>query len=102
LTLLAKLDLSFNDLQGEVPKGGGFANATHLSVGGNDEICGGNPQLHLAPRSTAAAGKNRRQMSRSLMTVASICSLLFLGLVLTLVLLIHKRLRQGETNSFPQ
>ncbi|KAK8452397.1 hypothetical protein SEVIR_5G102950v4 [Setaria viridis] len=99
LTLLAKLDLSFNDLQGEVPKGGPFANATHLSIDGNDELCGGNPQLHLAPCSTAAAGKNRRRMSRSLMvTIASICALLFLGLVVCLIHLIHKRLRQGNEN----
>ncbi|KAK8452395.1 hypothetical protein SEVIR_5G102501v4 [Setaria viridis] len=99
LTLLAKLDLSFNDLQGEVPKGGPFANATHLSIDGNGELCGGNPQLHLAPCSTAAAGKNRRRMSRSVMvTVASICALLFLGLVVFLIHLIHKRLGQGKEN----
>ncbi|RCV24677.1 hypothetical protein SETIT_5G104800v2 [Setaria italica] len=99
LTLLAKLDLSFNDLQGEVPKGGPFANATHLSIDGNDELCGGNPQLHLAPCFTAAAGKNRRRMSRSVMvTVASICALLFLGLVVFLIHLIHKTLRQGKEN----
>uniref|UniRef100_K3XE82 Receptor kinase-like protein Xa21 n=3 Tax=Setaria italica TaxID=4555 RepID=K3XE82_SETIT len=99
LTLLAKLDLSFNDLQGEVPKGGPFANAIRLSIDGNDKLCGGNPQLHLAPCSTAAAGKNRRRMSRSLMvTVASICAFLFLGLVVCLIHLIHKRLRQGKKN----
>jgi hypothetical protein len=99
LTLLSKLDLSFNNLQGVVPKGGAFANATHLSIDGNDELCGGNSQLHLAPCSTAAAGNNRRRMSRSiLVTVASICALLFLGLVVCLVHLIHKRLRQKKEN----
>ncbi|KAL6627427.1 hypothetical protein ACP70R_031153 [Stipagrostis hirtigluma subsp. patula] len=57
LTSLSKLDLSFNHLQGEVPKQGIFANASYLSVDGNDELCGGTPQLHLAPCSTPGAEK---------------------------------------------
>ncbi|CAL4965292.1 unnamed protein product [Urochloa decumbens] len=97
LTLLSKLDLSFNDLHGEVPKGGVFANATHLSIDGNDELCGGNPQLHLAPCSMAAVEENKWRLSRSpMVTVASISSLLFLGLLVALIHLIHKRLRQRK------
>ncbi|CAO2204620.1 unnamed protein product [Urochloa humidicola] len=99
LTLLSKLDLSFNDLQGEVPKGGVFANASGLSIAGNDELCGGNPQLHLAPCSTASAEKNKRQLSRAIMvTIASICALLFLCFVISLIHLIHKRFRQRKEN----
>jgi Leucine-rich repeat (LRR) protein len=99
LTLLSKLDLSFNDLHGEVPKGGVFANATNLSIGGNDELCGGNPQLHLAPCSMSALKKNKRQLSRSLMvTIVSIFSVLSIGLVVALVHLIHKKLRQRKEN----
>ncbi|KAF8662939.1 hypothetical protein HU200_055523 [Digitaria exilis] len=99
LTLLSKLYLSFNDLQGEVPKGGVFANATRLSIGGNDELCGGNPQLHLAPCSTAAAKKNKKELSRSLVvTIASICALIFLGSAVALIYLFHKRLRQRKEN----
>ncbi|CAN6195575.1 unnamed protein product [Urochloa humidicola] len=100
LTLLSKLDLSFNDLQGEVPKGGVFANASGLSIAGNDELCGGNPKLHLAPCSTASSvEKNKRKLSRPIMvTIALICSLLFLCLVVSLIHLIHKRLRQRKQN----
>jgi hypothetical protein len=100
---LKELDLSFNDLHGEVPKGGIFANATGLSIHGNDYLCGGNPQLHLAPCSMAAVVTNKRRLSRShMVTVASICSLLLIGLVVALVHLIHKRLRQRkESQSIP-
>ncbi|KAG0536545.1 hypothetical protein BDA96_03G073400 [Sorghum bicolor] len=96
LTLLWKLDLSFNDLQGEVPKGGVFANATALSIHGNDELCGGAPQLHLAPCSMAAVD-NKRQVSRSLMaTLISVRALVFLGILVALIHLIHKRFRQRK------
>jgi hypothetical protein len=97
LTLLTKLDLSFNDLHGEVPKGGVFANATGLTIVGNGDLCGGNPQLHLAPCSMAAAETNKRRLSRShKVTIASICSLLLIGLLVSLVHLIHKGLRQRK------
>ncbi|XP_062193188.1 probable LRR receptor-like serine/threonine-protein kinase At3g47570 [Phragmites australis] len=101
LTLLSKLDLSFNDLLGEVPKGGVFSNATHLSIDGNDELCGGTPQLHLAPCSTPAVEKNNRQLSKSLMvTLTSISTLLFLVLVVALIQLIRKKLRKKQASQF--
>lgn len=46
-TSLIHLDLSFNNLQGEVPIEGVFRNLTGLSIVGNNELCGGIPQLHL-------------------------------------------------------
>ncbi|KAL5653963.1 hypothetical protein ACJX0J_033282, partial [Zea mays] len=102
LTLLSKLDLSFNDLQGEVPEGGVFANATALSIHGNDELCGGAPQLRLAPCSEAAAEKNARQVPRSVVvTLASLGALGCLGLVAALVLLVHKRCRRQRKASQP-
>lgn len=100
LTLLSKLDLSFNDLQGEVPEGGVFANATALSIHGNDELCGGAPQLRLAPCSEAAAEKNTRQVPRSVVvTLASLGALGCLGLVAALVILVHKRCRRQRKAS---
>jgi Leucine-rich repeat (LRR) protein len=95
LKLLWKLDLSFNDLQGEVPKGGVFANATSLSIDGNDELCGGTPQLHLAPCSLPTADKNKRQLPKSLIvTLVSISALVFLVLAVALILLLRKKLSQ--------
>jgi hypothetical protein len=49
LSSLSKLDLSFNNLQGEVPQEGILKSLTNLSITANDELCGGIQQLHLAP-----------------------------------------------------
>ncbi|WVZ72281.1 hypothetical protein U9M48_020766 [Paspalum notatum var. saurae] len=101
LTMLSKLDLSFNDLQGEVPKEGVFANATALSINGNDKLCGGASQLHLPPCSIPAVEKNKRHLSRSLVvTLTSICALVFLGIVAALIHLIQKRFRQRKASQF--
>ncbi|KAF8712825.1 hypothetical protein HU200_028598 [Digitaria exilis] len=47
LQLLEQLDLSFNNLDGEVPSEGIFNNATAIRIEGNQELCGGPPELHL-------------------------------------------------------
>ncbi|XP_059667962.1 putative receptor-like protein kinase At3g47110 [Cornus florida] len=44
---LKKLNLSFNNLEGAVSMEGIFANATAISILGNDKLCGGVPDLHL-------------------------------------------------------
>ncbi|KAL6848262.1 hypothetical protein ACP4OV_022390 [Aristida adscensionis] len=103
LTLLSKLDLSFNGLQGEVPKGGVFANATYLSVDGNDELCGGTPRLHLPRCPITAVEKNRRHLPKSLMiTLASVSVLVILLLIIALILLINKKLRKRQEGQFIQ
>ncbi|XP_042423001.1 probable LRR receptor-like serine/threonine-protein kinase At3g47570 [Zingiber officinale] len=43
------LNLSFNDLQGKLPKHGIFSNLIAFSVVGNKDLCGGIPELGLAP-----------------------------------------------------
>jgi len=47
--MLHSLNLSFNNFIGEVPNVGVFANASELSIQGNDKLCGGIPDLHLPP-----------------------------------------------------
>ncbi|XP_043698834.1 probable LRR receptor-like serine/threonine-protein kinase At3g47570 [Telopea speciosissima] len=44
---LKKLNLSFNDFEGDVPNLGLFANASAISVVGNKGLCGGMPKLQL-------------------------------------------------------
>ncbi|OEL33279.1 putative LRR receptor-like serine/threonine-protein kinase [Dichanthelium oligosanthes] len=95
LASLSKLDLSFNNLQGEVPKRGVFANGMNLSIDGNDELCGGTPQFHLAPCSTFAAEKKKKHLSNPLMiTLISISALVFSVSVVVPIQLIHKKLRK--------
>ncbi|XP_030925484.1 probable LRR receptor-like serine/threonine-protein kinase At3g47570 isoform X1 [Quercus lobata] len=48
LVSLKHLNLSYNDFEGEVPSEGIFANASTISVFGNDKLCGGVPELHLS------------------------------------------------------
>ncbi|CAL4964711.1 unnamed protein product [Urochloa decumbens] len=99
LTSLSMLDLSFNNLQGEVPKGGVFANATYMSIYGNDELCGGAPQFHLAPCFMTLLEKKKRKLSKSLMVALTLISVLvFLVLVVVLTQLIHKKLKKRQGN----
>ncbi|XP_059669516.1 LRR receptor-like serine/threonine-protein kinase EFR [Cornus florida] len=44
---LKKLNLSFNNFERAVSMDGIFANATAISILGNDKLCGGVPDLHL-------------------------------------------------------
>jgi len=48
-----------------VPKGGVFANATDLSIDGNDGLCGGKIQFHLPPCSTPVAQASMHKVSNS-------------------------------------
>ncbi|CAI9097326.1 OLC1v1033720C1 [Oldenlandia corymbosa var. corymbosa] len=48
LSSLRKLNLSFNNFVGEVPTNGIFANASAISLVGNDKLCGGIPNLNLS------------------------------------------------------
>ncbi|CAL4958214.1 unnamed protein product [Urochloa decumbens] len=96
LMSLSKLDLSFNNLQGEVPKGGIFANATYMSIYGNDELCGGTPQLRLTPCYMPVMEKKRKMPKSLLVTLTSIGALVFLVLVLALIWLIHKKLKERQ------
>ncbi|XP_028803774.1 probable LRR receptor-like serine/threonine-protein kinase At3g47570 [Neltuma alba] len=47
LPFLEALNLSFNHLQGEVPKGGVFDHTTAIQLTGNEDLCGGIPELKL-------------------------------------------------------
>jgi len=58
MSSLAQLDLSYNDLQGKVPRDGVFLNASAVSLVGNKGLCGGGMlDLHIAPCPTASRRK---------------------------------------------
>ncbi|CAM0879507.1 unnamed protein product [Alopecurus aequalis] len=87
LAMLSKMDVSFNNLQGEVPKGGVFRYLTYVSVAGNSMLCGGVPQLHLAPCSMINAGKKKNGWPKSIIiALAATGSIL---LIISLTVLAH-------------
>ncbi|KAK3185154.1 hypothetical protein Dsin_032440 [Dipteronia sinensis] len=59
---LEKLNLSFNDLQGEVPRKGIFANVSAISVIGNSRLCGGIAKLQL-PKCPNTNSTERQELS---------------------------------------
>uniref|UniRef100_A0A3B6IZ69 Receptor kinase-like protein Xa21 n=1 Tax=Triticum aestivum TaxID=4565 RepID=A0A3B6IZ69_WHEAT len=94
LTSLSKLDVSFNNLQGEVPDEGVFRNITYLAVAGNINLCGGTPQLHLAPCSIS---KNKKNMPKSLVISLATAGAIFLSLsAILLVWILCKKLKPSQ------
>uniref|UniRef100_A0ACD5VDH4 Uncharacterized protein n=1 Tax=Avena sativa TaxID=4498 RepID=A0ACD5VDH4_AVESA len=97
LTSLFTLDISFNILEGEVPDGGVFGNITYVAVAGNINLCGGAPQLHLAPCSTGPLSKDKKRMPKSLVIFLGIIGAILLSLsVLLLVWLVPKKLEESQ------
>ncbi|CAO2193681.1 unnamed protein product [Urochloa humidicola] len=91
---IALQNLSFNNLQGEVPKEGIFKSLANLSITGNSDLCGGMPQLHLAP---CHMKDNRKQKSKPLIVaLTSIGALLFLAFAVALIRLISMKLKQRK------
>ncbi|CAM0879523.1 unnamed protein product [Alopecurus aequalis] len=96
LSSLSRFDVSFNNLQGEMLEGGVFRNITYISVVGNINLCGGAPQLHLAPCSTSASSKNKRKRAKSLViSLATGATLISLSVIL-LVWILWKKLEQTQ------
>ena len=70
------LDLSFNDIQGGMPKQGVFGNASAVSVLGNNKLCGGISQLNLS-RCILNNSKRQTSSTEQMLTIAIPCG--FLG-----------------------
>nr|BAH20868.1 putative LRR-kinase protein [Oryza sativa Japonica Group]BAH20869.1 putative LRR-kinase protein [Oryza sativa Japonica Group] len=90
LTTLWQLDVSFNKLQGEVPVKGVFRNLTFASVVGNN-LCGGIPQLHLAPCPILNVSKNRNQHLKSLAIALPTTGAILVLVSAIVVILLHQR-----------
>ncbi|XP_058210564.1 putative receptor-like protein kinase At3g47110 [Rhododendron vialii] len=69
---LKKLNLSFNNFEGELPMKGVFTNASAISVAGNYRLCGGISELRL-PQCTTKKTRNEISLSKTLaITTASV------------------------------
>ncbi|XP_039169170.1 probable LRR receptor-like serine/threonine-protein kinase At3g47570 [Eucalyptus grandis] len=61
------LNLSFNNLEGEVPVRGIFGNNSAFKVDGNQELCGGIPELHLLSCTAKLLPRSKKHISSKLM-----------------------------------
>ncbi|KAK8914314.1 putative receptor-like protein kinase [Platanthera zijinensis] len=79
------LNLSYNHLAGDVPSDGVFRNASAVSVIGNDELCGGPPDLHLPACFTQFLKKSHKRLVLKIVIpfacIAVCLSLLILAMV---------------------
>ncbi|KAK2634890.1 hypothetical protein Ddye_029682 [Dipteronia dyeriana] len=93
---LENLNLSFNDLEGEVPIKGIFANASAISVVGNNRLCGGIIELRLPKCSNIDSKKKKVPRFIVLVSIASVV----LGLIMVFSFIFcwfkKKRARQAS------
>uniref|UniRef100_A0A6N2N6C1 non-specific serine/threonine protein kinase n=1 Tax=Salix viminalis TaxID=40686 RepID=A0A6N2N6C1_SALVM len=91
LKLLKSLDLSFNDFEGEVPVHGVFQNASAVSVSRNKNLCGGILQLNLPP----CTSKSKPKSSTMLIVGVTVCCG-FIGLILMTSFLFWGRFKKPK------
>ncbi|KAM0068720.1 putative non-specific serine/threonine protein kinase [Helianthus debilis subsp. tardiflorus] len=70
---LKNLNISFNNLEGQVSRKGVFANASSVSILGNSGLCGGVPELQL-PK--CRSNKKKNKLSLAVILVISFGSVL--------------------------
>ncbi|CAD5170032.1 unnamed protein product [Musa acuminata subsp. malaccensis] len=94
------LNLSFNDLDGEVPKDGIFGNASAFSVVGNSKLCGGIPELRLP----SCTSQKKSSSSVKLIAITSVAGgILFVTFLISLLVarhLIRKSSRLSSVTSY--
>ncbi|XP_048231437.1 probable LRR receptor-like serine/threonine-protein kinase At3g47570 isoform X1 [Ricinus communis] len=96
--LLESLNLSYNNFEGRVPVEGIFRNASTTLVMGNDKLCGGIPEFHLA-KCNAKSPKKLTLLLK--IVISTICSLLGLSFILIFALTFWLRKKKEEPTSDP-
>ncbi|KAJ8759138.1 hypothetical protein K2173_004145 [Erythroxylum novogranatense] len=99
---LEYVDLSYNDLEGEVPVQGVFKNASATSIMGNKQLCGGIPEFNLTRCS--ATNTTKSKSSSKLKLIAAITSGILGAIILTSVLLfcyLQKKIGKNRPISQP-
>ncbi|VAI53998.1 unnamed protein product [Triticum turgidum subsp. durum] len=87
-----------NKLSGNIPDAlGHIGSLEELVVAGNINLCGGTPQLHLAPCPTSPSSKNRKRMPKSLVISLATAGAILLSLLVILLLWIFcKKLKPSQ------
>uniref|UniRef100_A0A7N0VIP4 non-specific serine/threonine protein kinase n=1 Tax=Kalanchoe fedtschenkoi TaxID=63787 RepID=A0A7N0VIP4_KALFE len=79
---LQMLNISFNQLEGEVPTKGIFSNLTRFFFKGNENLCGGIPELRLPNCSSTYRSKNEKRHNISSLVIIVVTVSIFFGFVL--------------------
>ncbi|XP_047959238.1 receptor kinase-like protein Xa21 [Salvia hispanica] len=98
---LLYLNISFNELQGEVPTRGVFQNESGISLEGNQGLCGGIAILNL-PSCPSSPKSNKKGLVKILIptTVGAIC--LALAMCLCVIIIYKRRTFQNDGISIVQ
>ncbi|KAI0524081.1 hypothetical protein KFK09_003445 [Dendrobium nobile] len=95
LESLQNVDLSYNHLEGEVPKNGVFFNSSAFSVHGNDKLCGGIVELKLPP----CLENNQVSRKNHTLTMLLATVIIITCIILLFVLSIWKRRKSKKLPS---
>ncbi|GLT62777.1 hypothetical protein SLA2020_353870 [Shorea laevis] len=94
---LEYLDLSFNNLEGDIPTKGIFRNASVVFVEGNKNLCGGIPELRLPKCSNKVTKKSELSHLHIIIIVVSL-----VGVIIVSIFLLYwtKRKNKGQSPTF--
>ncbi|XP_038718964.1 putative receptor-like protein kinase At3g47110 isoform X2 [Tripterygium wilfordii] len=93
---LRHLDLSYNDFEGEVLQVGIFANASSISINGNDKLCGGITELLLQKCSWK---RDRKRLSAKVIIFATISAIFVFGLLCSLAIFCALRTKRRKSTA---
>ena len=94
------MNLSFNNLQGQVPTGGPFQNASGILLIGNHLLCGGGRYLHLPCCPVSITNRKKHYLFKITIIIAcAVFSLFLLGTSLFALWWVRRPNRKGPTFS---
>jgi hypothetical protein len=96
LSFLKYLNLSHNDIEGELPTEGVFRNLNMTYVNGNNKLCGGITQLQLP--TCLKVTKSRKSLA-SRLRIPIVCGVTCFLLVSSLLVLYRKRKSKKKPSS---
>ncbi|KAG8480508.1 hypothetical protein CXB51_024663 [Gossypium anomalum] len=85
LPFLVSLNLSFNQLEGEVPREGVFKNTSQFSIIGNQNLCGGIPEIQLPRCSENQEAKNKGSALSTQALLIMILSILIVSILIAVI-----------------